>query len=331
MSRRIGQIALCVSNHQRSTEFYSQIFGMDHIFGTNSFRGKMAQTVQGMKNAASVTQWLIDDRKKFQLEIFEFEHPQSRLLDSSFGVTNIGYNRVIIAVKSLAQTTNRASEAGCSTHAMDAGSQAASPLHAWLKDPDGVLLELIELPEHIKGNRPAQIVGVGLGSENADVTVRDMREGFGFSLRDDIFETEKYWPENDRLEHCQSLQLDDMFVVVSQYRDCSPRSPDYRLCDIGIMNFAIFFSDTEDLMRCYHDTTKLGMKANCEPIFISDKGAVTYNNSTQGFSVEMIYMVKKMWGLFGFSPPSLVDRIINYVSEVKARYVYPHHVRKHSK
>jgi catechol 2,3-dioxygenase-like lactoylglutathione lyase family enzyme len=77
MNRRIGQIALVVSDQARSTEFYARVFGMDHIFGTSEFRGPELDKVHQMKNAASSTRWLIDDRELFQLEVFQYwEHDQ---------------------------------------------------------------------------------------------------------------------------------------------------------------------------------------------------------------------------------------------------------------
>jgi len=51
VSRRIGQVAVCVTDYRRSCNFYRQVLGLDHIFGTTSFRGEMAETIQGMPNA----------------------------------------------------------------------------------------------------------------------------------------------------------------------------------------------------------------------------------------------------------------------------------------
>jgi hypothetical protein len=61
---------------------------------------------------------------------------------------------------------------------------------------------------------------------------------------------------------------------------------------------------------------------------IKDKASVTYNNDRQGFSVEMIFMVKKLWGLYGFAPPSLKDRVLNKLLNWKARRVYRKHLAR---
>ena len=64
MNRHIGQIALVVSDHERSADFYARVFGMDHIFGTSEFRGEQHDKVQQVKDVASSCRWLIDDRRR---------------------------------------------------------------------------------------------------------------------------------------------------------------------------------------------------------------------------------------------------------------------------
>jgi catechol 2,3-dioxygenase-like lactoylglutathione lyase family enzyme len=226
MNRRIGQIAVVVSDQKRSTDFYASVFGMDHIFGTAEFRGQQADQIQGRENVASSAQWLIDDRELFQLEVFQFEHPESRPLAHDHSLCDEGYNRVIIAVKSLQQVSDAAVSAGGSVVALLCGEEE-HPTHALLKDPDGILLELVEDPDLVPGARPAKIIGLGISSQDLPNTVEDMCEGFGFTPCEDRFQHGVFWQENGRLERLQTLRLDDMYLVVSQYQDS--RSPDHHL------------------------------------------------------------------------------------------------------
>jgi catechol 2,3-dioxygenase-like lactoylglutathione lyase family enzyme len=328
MNRRIGQIAVVVSDQKRSTEFYANVFGMDHIFGTAEFRGPELDRVQGMKNVASSTRWLIDDRELFQLEVFQFENPESRPLPEDHSLSDEGYNRVIIAVKSLEQLSAAAVSAGGTVVALLCGEEPEHPTHALLKDPDGILLELVEDPDLVPGDRPAKIIGLGISSRDLPTTVEDMCDGFGFTPCEDRFQHRVFWQENGRLERLQTLRLDDMYLVVSQYQDGRPRSPDYRLGDIGVMNFAICFPDADDFDACFEKTQKMGMQSNIEPMIIKDTASVTYNNDRQGFSIEMIFMVKKLWGLYGFAPPSLKDRVLNKLLNWKARRAYRKHLAR---
>ena len=246
MNRRIGQIALVVSDQLRSTDFYSRVFGLDHIFGTTAFRGETADNIQGIKNVASSTRWLIDERELFQLEVFQFEHPRSRPLPADHCIRDAGYNRVIIAVKSLEETNMRVTAEGGTVTALLFGHSADDSPHSLIEDPDGVLLELVEAPELVPGERPARIVGLGLSTSDLATTVEDMCDGFGFTPCEDLFQHREFWQEDGLLEQDQTLQLDDMYLVVSQYRDSGARPAGRRLSDIGVMNFAICFPDQAD-------------------------------------------------------------------------------------
>jgi catechol 2,3-dioxygenase-like lactoylglutathione lyase family enzyme len=316
MNRRIGQIAIVASDQHRSTDFYATVLGMDHIFGTRAFRDETAEKIQGIKNIASSTRWLIDDRELFQLEIFQFEHPQSRPLPKDHDISDVGYNRVVIAVKSLEETSQKATAAGGVVTTLPYGDQTS---HAVIKDPDGVLLELVEAPELVPGARPARIIGLGMTTNDIDTTIKDMCDGFGFTPREDLFQQKTYWQGDGRLEQHQTLQLDDMYLLVSQYRDSRPRRADYQLCDMGIMNFAVCFPDQTDFQSCYQLTQQMGMSTNSEPLIIGNDASVAYNNDRQGFSVEMIFMASKLWGLYGFTPPRVLDRVINKFLEWKAQ------------
>lgn len=326
MKRRIAQIALVVTDRARSTAFYRDVFGMEPVFETAEFRGPDADRVQNMDRVASSTSWLVDDREMFQLEIFEFENPPSRPLPADHGIADEGYNRVIIAVRSLEQTTNAAVAAGASLRAILGNNSDGHPPHAVLHDPDGILLELVEAPELVPGTRPARIVGLGVTSRDLATTVEDMCEGFGFSACEDRFRHEAFWHEGGRLQGVQTMRLDDMYLVVSRYRDSRPRPADHRLADIGVMNFAIGFPDAGDFDACYDRTCAMGMCSNAEPMVIPGKASVTYHNDRQGFSVEMIYLSPKLHGLYGFARPGALDRLTNKYLNWRSRRVYRRHL-----
>ena len=328
MNRHIGQIALVVSDHERSAEFYASVFGMDNIFGTSEFRGEQHDKVQQVKDVASSCRWLIDDREMFQLEIFTFENPVSRPLAKDHSVYDEGYNRVIIAVKSLDESISLAVDQGARVVALLPGDNGDQPTHAQIRDIDEILLELVEAPDLVPGERPARIIGLGITSRDLTTTVEDMCEGYGFTPCQDKFQNRDYWQEGDRLARFQMLHLDDMYLVVSQYRDSRPRPLDYCLQDIGVMNFAICFPSAEDFDACYSKTRQMGMQANIDPFIVKDTASITYNNDRQGFSVEMIFMVRKFWGMYGFSPPTLKDRLTSKFLNWKAARDYRKHLNR---
>ena len=326
--RRVGQIAIVASDGERSCNFYASVFGMSHIFGTTAFRGELAEKVQGLSNAASSTDWLIDDRERFQLEIFEFESPLPRPLTSDHCISDEGYNRIIIAVRSVQDIQRKAIAAGGTLLSLPVDANELQAAHGLLKDPDGILLEIVEAPDLLPEGRIARMVGLGITTLDMETTEQDMCKGFGFAPCSDVFDNAVLWSESGRLMQSQTLQLEDMYLVVSQYRDARPRPEDYRLSDIGVMNFAIFFRDQAELVTCYETTCQLGMRSNVEPILRGPDAAITYNNDRQGMSVEMIFMKRKLWGLYGFSPPRLTDRLFTWLMEWKSRRDYRRHVSR---
>jgi catechol 2,3-dioxygenase-like lactoylglutathione lyase family enzyme len=328
VKRHIAQIAVVVSNQLRSTEFYANVFGLDHIFGTSEFRGPQVDKVQQMRNVASSTRWLVDDREMFQLEVFQFENPVARPLADDHSIGDEGYNRILIAVKSLENTLAKATTAGVTVSAVLCGEDPDDSTHALIKDFDGILLELVEAPELVPGERPARIIGLGLTCKDLTATIEDMCDGFGFTPCEDNFQHRLFWQQDGQLQRSQTLQLDDMFLVVSQYRNGRPRRADHRLGDIGIMNFAIGFPDGADFNACYQRTRDLGMQANIEPLLIKDAAAITYNNDRQGFSVEMIFLKKSFWGLYGFAPPGWKDRLVSKYLNWKSRRDYANHLSR---
>ena len=94
------------------------------------------------------------------------------------------------------------------------------------------------------------------------------------------------------------------------------------------MNFAICFPNAEDFDACYSKTQQMGMQANIDPVIVKDTASITYNNDRQGFSVEMIFMVKKYWGMYGFAPPTLKDRLTSKFVNWKAARDYKKYVSR---
>ena len=109
MTTNICQIALCVSDGAASLRFYEKLFGMRHVFGTRSFRGKHSDMIQGLTGVATRVDWLIDDRPMFQLELFQYESPPSAPLADGLDAHRVGYRRVIAQVDSLATSQRNGS------------------------------------------------------------------------------------------------------------------------------------------------------------------------------------------------------------------------------
>lgn len=324
MNENICQIAISVTNLTRSVDFYSQVLDMDYVFSTTSFRGEMASQVQGMENTASEVSWLIDDREFFQLEIFQFENPVGRKPAAGYSIKNVGFNRLIVAVNSLIDIKNKVFAFSQCTFKELPGS---GERHALLTDPDGLLIELIENPELLIKKRQATLIGLGLTTDNISLCRDDFIEGFDFSINDDLFQHQHYWDCDGALVASQTLKKQDLFLVLSEYKEAIPRAKDYQLADIGVLNFALGYQSHDDFMTRMNKTLAMAMKPNCEPVVMGDDATVAYTNTRQGFSVEMVYLAKKAYGIAGFRKPSIIHRTLNFLSELKAKRTYNKHMK----
>lgn len=312
MPENICQIAISVTDAKRSIDFYSELLDLRPVFGTKSFRGARAEMVQGIPGAASCCHWLIGERSFFQFEIFEFESPSPKPLLADHSITDIGYNRLIFAVRNM--------ESICA-QLQDTHYELLSgpgPRHALINAPDGILVELVEDTTLLDTTADAKLVGLGLTTPDLATSVEDFTVGLGFEQAGDPFEHRHFWSCENQLKNTLTLKQGDMHLVLSEYQASRPRSEGYQLSDIGIMNLAMGFGSRKDFYSRLEKTQNLGFTTNCKPINVGKQLTVVYNNDRQGFSVEMLHCETKLFGLVGFRKPSLLDRLLNYLQERKA-------------
>ena len=325
--KRVGQIAVVCTDRERTAEFYGSVFGWEKAFRTESFMGELISEVQGMRNAAASTHWLIDSRPGFQLEIFEYACPESRPLPEDSSVSDQGYNRIIIATRSLAEIVDRMTDLDPQLAAGFTVDETNGK-RALARDPDGVLLEIFERPDWVPAADHSVILGVGVTVNDLELFSADLMQGFGFQPEADRFEHAQHWDLDGSLEKCRTLKLGDMFVVASRYRDSRQRPSDYKLGDIGIMNFAVIHPSMAAFKEAYLHTCSLGMRSTSVPQFSHGKAAVVYQNTREGLSVEMLYADTGIWGLIGFSRASWLDHMLDAIATWKARREYHKYVAR---
>jgi hypothetical protein len=90
---------------------------------------------------------------------------------------------------------------------------------------------------------------------------------------------------------------------------------------------ALGYRSHDDFMTRMNQIRTRGITPNCEPVIIGSDAACTYTKTRQGFSVEMVYVSKRLYGLVGFAKPSILHRAINFISELKARIIYNKHMK----
>src|SRR4051812_48864171 len=98
--------------------------------------------VQGVPRSASTCWWLVDRQDFFQVELFEFRSPLVRELRPDWRPNDIGYTTVSFWVDDLDATLDRARQTGSEPLTEPIGEPGER--RVCLRDPDGVLIELME-------------------------------------------------------------------------------------------------------------------------------------------------------------------------------------------
>ena len=108
----MNQIAMSVIDLPRTHAWYTGAFGFVPASGTNAFKGYIAEKVQGVPGARSSCWWLGDQQEFFQIELFQFERPETRLLAEDWRPCDIGYNVLMLQVRNFDETLARLSILG---------------------------------------------------------------------------------------------------------------------------------------------------------------------------------------------------------------------------
>jgi catechol 2,3-dioxygenase-like lactoylglutathione lyase family enzyme len=102
----------------------------------------------GIQNGSSRTLFITDGRESHptMIDLVEWKHPKSS--GAPPGLLNVGVPRIALLVKDLNGTMEHLKKNGVEffSEAQTIATLARRPRFACFKDPDGVILELVEFP-----------------------------------------------------------------------------------------------------------------------------------------------------------------------------------------
>jgi short-subunit dehydrogenase/catechol 2,3-dioxygenase-like lactoylglutathione lyase family enzyme len=311
---RLSQIAISVADLRRAQRWYHEVLGLEPAGGTNLFAGPLASMVQGVPRSASTCWWLVDRQDLFQIELFEFRSPLVRSLPREWRPCDIGYTTISFWVADLDQTLERAAAAGSPPLSEPVGESGAR--RAGVRDPDGVLIELMEEDPRAPQPRERPRAGVGAVARSVTLSVPDLersRRFFGETLGLEAADgVELHTPEHEALwglegARRQSVLLwaDDVLVELVEYMEPEgrPRPPGYRISDQGLLNIAFGFRRQAEFDAAYRRCEQAGLEANGPPLRLG-AWSVVYVNDDQGFSVELLHVEPWYERRMGFRPRS---------------------------
>ena len=199
--------------------------------------------------------------------------------------------------------------------------------HAVLKDPDGIIVELIESPEKLNGKCIAQTAGIALSVNNIDSYVKLYTEGFSFPR------------SNHHSSHIDSMlgladasrkmivmDVGTVWVEISEYISPKPAAlrDGYLLTDIGISHVAFSSPSYDEFIRMYDKLVeqKWLVPNNQKPFTIGKTTVLMYCKDSMGLTVEAFYVSKRFHGIWGFRPPSTAEKIWQNITNFMTGVLY---------
>jgi catechol 2,3-dioxygenase-like lactoylglutathione lyase family enzyme len=156
---RLVQIALSCLDKARTRDWYVDVLGFLPAGEMTASDVRDAHDVgatQGVPGAALEVSWAIDRQSFFQLEFFQYQEPEVRVLPARWRPCDIGYTTIGVHVAAFDATLTRLAEASTPLLSDPVGPRGNRRVCA--RDPDGVLVELMEddprTPDPDRRSRP---------------------------------------------------------------------------------------------------------------------------------------------------------------------------------
>lgn len=311
----LNQIALSVRDLAGTVQWYRDVLQLEPAGGTDSFKGYIAEKVQGLSGARSNCWWLLDAQGYFQIEFFEFEQPRARPMRKDAQLRDLGYQMVGFHVSNFDATLERARNAGSKTLSSPMGMMGKR--RVCLRCPEGVLLELME-DDPLEGASPTlQRNHIASVARSVTVSVADIEQArqyyvdtLGMVCVNDIQlhapEHSHLWLDAESERKVLLLQAGGVLVELVQYIDPEPRPRinNARINDQGLLNIALGFRSQSDFNAAYRRCRSFDVSGNWRPLHLG-AWSVVYVNDPNGLSVELLMVRPWYDARMGFAPKAL--------------------------
>ena len=263
---------------------------------------------------SSLDVWcLMGQQDWFQFEMFEFQRPRMRMLPSDWRPCDIGYSMVGVHVTDFDEALDRLLRTSGRPLSDPVGEPGGR--RVCLRDPEGVLLELMEDNPRSFGaspwprqDLPVAVRSLSLSVADLDRAHRSWTDGLGLVEATGVVlhspEHEALWDLAGATRRTVLLWAGDFLVELVQYEDPRGRQrpAGYLLSDQGLLNVALGTLDRDVFDRVYHQALAAGFQSNSDPWTLANVGTVAYLLDEQGSCVELMHVESTGLEHMGFIP-----------------------------
>jgi catechol 2,3-dioxygenase-like lactoylglutathione lyase family enzyme len=291
-------VALSVADLPRTHRWYAETLGLMYARGTSLMAGPLISWTLGLRGAATSCWWLNDRQDLFQLEVFELRSPLSRALPAAWRPCDVGYTTLAFHVEDLDAALERAVRSGSPPLTEPLGAPGAR--RACVRDPDGVLVELMEEDprEDPPRARPRALVpavarSVTLSVADLERARRFFVEGLGLREATGVRlhgpEHEALWGLEGAARDTALLWAGDFLVELVHYREPrgAPRAGSFRAGDRGLFHICFGSLDAAEYRAVLRRCRAVGWHGN-SPAISSGLSAAVFVVDEEGFTVELL-------------------------------------------
>lgn len=315
------QIAISTKHLKRSHWWYRRALGFLAAGEHRHIEEPGAACVPDLPECWLDVWWLVGRDSLCQLELMEFQRPGMRSIPDDWRPSDLGYSTIGLHVEDFDEALARI--ARLSGRLLSAPIGGRGQRRVCLRDPDGVLLELMEDDLIPAADRPTGLRSVPtalrfvtLSVPDLDVARRFWVEALGLQeadvpLHEQAHET--LWGLGGACRRSTLvLQAGGVFVELAEYSEPAYRArpAGYLLSDQGILNVAFGSQDRATFDRMCARIRRSGFRANSSPWTVESVATVVYLTDGHGFSVELLHVEPTALEAMGFTPAAPVASVV---------------------
>ena len=141
MIKAMHHTSICVEDLERSLEFYRDMLGMKVIIDSR-ISGPDLDQILALENVAARRVYVAGYGGK--IELFQFDTPPGKPFPEDFKVCDVGLTHIAFEVENIQELYRELSGKGVRFHSAPLPVQNRGMV-CYLRDPDGVVLEFLEL------------------------------------------------------------------------------------------------------------------------------------------------------------------------------------------